>query len=96
MNQISTPNAPIQEAGASSKREEEALEILRDHIQLMRLKFVLLADTSSEGQWRVDGVNLRSNNKTEYIVQFSDCPELFPMQQTEIVHLLCDSSTVIA
>lgn len=71
--------------------EQAALEILRDHVHLMQLQFAMSADASSEGGWRVDGVNLKPDGKTEYMVRFSDCAELFPLQQVEVVNLLCDS-----
>ncbi|KAF9024818.1 hypothetical protein BDZ89DRAFT_1040880 [Hymenopellis radicata] len=47
--------------------------------------------TPDEAQWRVSGINLKPDGKTQYMVQFTDCPDALPMHDDELVKLLCDS-----
>ncbi|KAF9028057.1 hypothetical protein BDZ89DRAFT_1066409 [Hymenopellis radicata] len=71
----------------------DAKKLLRDNVRLMQLRFIMSPDTPEEGRWRVGGINLKPDGKTQYMVQFADIPDdELPMLEDELVGLLCDSA----
>lgn len=72
-----------------------AYQILADHHELMKKKFVLRPRTGHAEEWRVVGVMFKADSPTEYDARFVDLAEVAMIfSEEEVVKMLLDSEVV--